>query len=107
MLRVFLAEEFVRYRGSNGMRIHHCVVRGSLGPGDGTALATANNNLEFAIDLNDMRRGLMGYLDQFQKENAEVTFAEKPLKLTRLRVVALVQDDATQEVLQAVQAEVK
>ena len=37
---------------------------------------------------------------------APVTLAPV-IKLTRLRVVALVQDDATQEVLQAVQAEVK
>jgi len=106
-LRVFITEEFVRYRGSNGLRFHHSVVRGALGPADGTALAAPSSNHSFTIELGELRKSLTAYLEQYRKENPEVTFVEKPLKLARLRVVAFVQDDATQEVLQVGQAEVK
>jgi hypothetical protein len=106
-LRVFVTEGFVRYRGSNGLRFHHSVVRGALGPADGTILAAASSNHSFAIELGELRKSLTAYLEQYRKENPEVIFIEKPLKLARLRVVAFVQDDATQEVLQVSQAEVK
>jgi thiol-disulfide isomerase/thioredoxin len=106
-LRVMLAEEFVRYRGGNGLRFHHFVTRGVLGPGDGTALPVASSNHSFTIDLAELRKSLTAYLEKFHKENPGVIFVEKPLKLARLRIVAFVQDDTSQEVLQVRQVEVK
>jgi hypothetical protein len=106
-LRVQLVEDFVRYRGSNGMRFHHCVVRGTIGPGDGATLDAASSVHPFTLNLGQARNELNAYLDKHHKENPEVVFVEKPLKLARLRIVAFVQDDATQEVLQAGQVEIK
>lgn len=106
-LRVLLVEEFVRYRGGNGIRFHHNVVRGAIGPEDGTALTTASSTHSFSVGLGELRKSLEAYHDRFAKENPDVVFVEKPLKLSRLRVVAFVQNDETQEVLQAVQVEVR
>jgi hypothetical protein len=106
-LRVFLVEEFVRYRGGNGIRFHNSVVRGVMGPAEGTVLAAANSTHSLSANLAEIRQGLAAYLARFSKDNPEVSFFEKPLKLSRLRIVAFVQNDDTQEVLQAVQAEVK
>ena len=60
-----------------------------------------------SFNLEELRSSLGKYLDNFQKENEGLTFRDRPLGLNKLVVVAFVQDDATQEVLQAVQAEVK
>jgi hypothetical protein len=108
-LRLALAEETVRYRGGNGIRYHHCVVRGFIGPAEGFALAQRSGEHRAGLNLADLRSALNGYLDKFlkEKENEGVTFAERPLNLRSLHVVAFVQDDATQEVLQAQRAEVK
>jgi hypothetical protein len=106
-LRLALAEETVRYRGGNGIRYHHCVVRGFAGPAEGFALPQASAEQTATVDLDALRAALNAYLDQFQKDNDGVTFPDRPLNLRNLRVVAFVQDDATQEVLQAAQVEVK
>jgi hypothetical protein len=106
-LRVFLVEEFVRYRGGNGIRFHYSVVRGVIGPAEGTVLAAANSTHSWSANLAEIRQGLAAYLDRFTKDHPEVSFFEKPLKLSRLRVVAFVQNDDTRDVHQAVQAEVK
>jgi hypothetical protein len=105
-LRAMLVEDFVRYRGGNGVRVHHAVVRAALGPDDGVPLEAANSEHEFLIDLGTVRQALTAHLDQFQKEN-DFLFVDRPLKLSRLRVAAFVQDDGAQEVRQAVQAPVK
>src|SRR5205085_6147296 len=106
-LRMALVESVVRYRGGNGIAYHHCVVRGFFGSPEGVALPGAAAGQEFTLNLESLRQQLAGHLDQFQKANEGVTFAERPLRLKELRVVAFVQDDATHEVIQAVQAEVK
>jgi hypothetical protein len=103
-LRVLLVEEFIRYRGSNGIHFHHHVVRGTVGPGDGTPLTVASSVHPFQLDLAALRKDLLANLEKYQKENPDVIFVEKPLKLARLRVVAFIQDDDKQEVLQAVMA---
>jgi hypothetical protein len=106
-LRVLLVEEFIRYRGSNGIRFHHHVVRGAIGPGDGTPLTAVSSVHPFQLDLAALRKDLLANLDKYQKENPDVIFVEKPLKLARLRVVAFIQNDDKQEVLQAGQVDVK
>jgi len=60
-----------------------------------------------SVNLGELRASLSGYLDQYLKANEGVTFADRPLGLRGLHVVAFVQDDATQEVLQAERVEVK
>jgi hypothetical protein len=46
-------------------------------------------------------------LEKFQKDYDEIPNAERLLSLTKLFVVALIQDDGTREVVQAGQAEIK
>jgi hypothetical protein len=106
-LRLALAEETVRYQGGNGVRYHHCVVRGFIGSADGFALTQVNSEHQASMNLEELRAALVAYLDKFLKDNEGVSFADRPLGLRNLRVVAFVQDDASQEVLQAARAEVK
>ena len=57
------------------------------------------------MKLSELAKGLRNYLDASAKENP-FPDDERPLALKRLKVVAFIQDDATKEVLQAVQADV-
>src|SRR5262249_56843305 len=52
-----------------------------------------------------LRKSLAKYLDDFAKEN-DAQFPERPMGFKNFRVAAFVQNDATKEVLQAVQVAV-
>jgi hypothetical protein len=106
-LRVVLAEEVVRYPGGNGIRYHHHVVRAFAGDPDGFVLKQASSEHKADVNLARVRGDLNAYLDKFQKENDGLTFRDRPVGLNKLVVVAFVQDDATQEVLHAVQTVVR
>jgi hypothetical protein len=101
-LRLALVEDWARYTGSNSLRYHHHVVRALPGGPDGFALGAKNGKHTVTIDLEEVRRDLNKYLDA-----GEYPPDRRPLDLRRLHVVAFVQNDATQEVLQAVRVEVK
>ena len=60
-----------------------------------------------SVNLDELRGTLNAYLDKYQKDNEGVVFSDRPLGLRKLRVVAFVQDDAIQDVLQSAQVEVK
>ena len=105
--RVFLAEDVVRYRGGNGVRYHHAVVRSALSPETGFPLRQATTEHSVELNLGDLRKSLAADLEKFQKENEEVPNGERLLSLKKLFVVALIQDDGTREVVQAGQAEIK
>ena len=105
-LRVVLAEETARYSGSNGIKYHHSVVRSYPGGVGGKAVAKTGAELTASVKLSELRTGLNEYLDKFTQENPGVTFADRPLALKKLKVIAFVQDDDTHEVLQAGQVEV-
>jgi hypothetical protein len=79
-LRLALAETTVRYAGSNGVRYHQSVVRGFAGSPDGLPLPKSTAEHEVIVDVAALRTFL---------------------------VVAFIQDDATHDVLQAAQVEVK
>jgi hypothetical protein len=106
-LRLVLAEDVVRYRGGNGVRYHHAVARGFAGPDQGYALRLATVEQSADVNLADLRKTLNQALDVYQRERPGLVIEDRPLVLNRLRVVAFVQDDATREVLQAAQAEVR
>jgi hypothetical protein len=105
-LRCVLVEDKVGYAGPNKVAEHHHVVRAFPGGVDGEKLAPGTPlRKSLSVDLDELRKGLRTYLDGVAQENP-FPGKERPLDLKDLRVVAFVQNDATGEVLQAVQADV-
>ncbi len=100
-LRIALTENWVRYKGSNGLQYHHHVVRALPGGAKGVVLKQKDLDHKVTIDLGDLRKSLNKYLDEDYPQGP------RPMRLRDLSVVAFVQDDATAEVLQAVTVPVK
>ena len=98
-LRLVLIEDEIKYVGGNGLRFHHHVVRGMLGTVDGVAVKTlAGGKYEVKGNLKDVREKLTKYLADYEGGFPSV---ERPLDLKGLKLVALVQDDASGAILQA------
>ncbi len=92
-LRFALAEDRVRYTGGNGLRYHHAVVRAMPGGAKGFPLPKASAEQTVTVKLDEL----------------QATIAKSdgpPLGTKGLKVVAFVQNDETNEVLQAVQVDV-
>jgi hypothetical protein len=105
-LRLLLVEELVRYAGSNKIRMHHHVVRAMPGGADGQAITEKDSQVKASVVVPELRKTLTGYLDDFVATRGPLPRAIRPMEMHDLRVVAFVQDDATQEILQAVEVEV-
>jgi hypothetical protein len=104
-LRVLLVEDVVRYQGSGGHRLHHHVVRAVLAD-EKTKLPKGDATpRKFTVSLAELRKKLAENLEKVHKEDP-FPDDERPLELKRLKVVALVQDEGSNEVLHAVQADV-
>lgn len=106
-LRILLAEETVRYAGSNKIRLHHNVVRAFPGGVAGTALKDAASRHQASINLGELRSSLTKYLDDYEANVRAFANPARPMAMTNLRVIAFVQDDNTREILQAVQVAVE
>lgn len=106
MLRFALAEERVRYTGSNGIRYHHMVVRSMPGGVKGFPLPKKTAEQVVSFDPEQLRKELTRYLDDFAKNEGPFPRPDRPLALKNLKLVAFVQNDATKEVLQAIQVDV-
>ncbi|HEY7426135.1 MAG TPA: hypothetical protein VH682_18030 [Gemmataceae bacterium] len=105
-LRVVLVEEQIAYTGGNKLAEHHHVVRAFAGGVEGEKVAKGKPLTKtLTVDLDTVRKGLREYLDKTDKDTP-FPKKDRPLDLKNLRVVAFVQNDATREVLQAVQVEV-
>lgn len=100
-LRFALVETWVRYPGSNGLSYHYHVVRAMLGGAKGLPVKVGQEE-KVMVDLDTLRKTASKHLD-----NYAVLEGIRPFSYRELRVVAFVQDDATQEVLQAVEVAVK
>jgi len=105
MLRFVLIEDTIRYAGGNGIRYHHHVVRALPGGAKGFALTKATHEQSVTIKTAELRETISKYLQNFAKEEAEFPKPDRPLDLKNLKLVALIQDDATKEILQATQIE--
>jgi hypothetical protein len=108
-LRLIVVEETVKYAGSNGVRFHHQVVRAMPGGAGGVAVKDKAFKHTARVDLGEVRNGLAKYLDEYVAENPNRPFArpDRPMALKDLRVVALVQNDRTGEIFQALQMDVQ
>lgn len=100
-LRLALVEDWVRYKGSNGLQYHHRIVRALPGGAKGVAVTEKSMDHKANVDLADLRTALHKYLDE------DYTDGPRPMRLRNLSVVAFVQNDVTLEVLQAVNVAVK
>jgi hypothetical protein len=105
-LRLVLIEDVVRYPGRNQQRFHHHVVRAMPGGAKGFELKEASHEQEAKVNLADLRKTLIAYLDKADR-NLPFLTEDRPLDLKNLKVVAFIQNDKTKEVLQAVQADLQ
>ena len=107
VLRLVLVEDTVKYVGGNGLRFHHHVVRSLLGTQKGVKIADLKDG-KFAAthDLKALRTDLTKYLDDFAAKGRAFPYPERPLDFKKLKVVALVQNDETGEIVQAAQFDV-
>jgi hypothetical protein len=105
-LRLLLVEETVRYTGGNKLRLHHQVVRALPGGAAGVAVTEAKLQHTATVDLAELRKQLTTYLDDYAANKQAFPNTDRPMRFDHLRVIALLQDDATGEILQAAQAEV-
>jgi hypothetical protein len=106
-LRFVLAEEKVRYAGASGVRYHQMVVRGMPGGAKGFPLTKKAAEQTVTVNPAEVREKLNKYLDEFAKTEGEFPRPDRPLALTVLKLVAMIQNDATGEVLQAAQVDLK
>jgi hypothetical protein len=106
-LRFVLVEDHVRYPGGNGQRYHHMVARSFPGGAKGQAMTKKSGDYTAKVNLDELRGKLNEYLDEFASTETEFPRPERPLSFKGLRVIAFIQDDAGNDVLQAAQAEVK
>jgi hypothetical protein len=104
-LRVLVVEETVRYVGSNRVRFHHHVVRAMPGGADGVAITGKTFKHATNTDLGEVRKALTKYLDDFAA-NRPFPKADRPMEMKDLKVIALVQNDKTKEIVQAAQFDV-
>jgi hypothetical protein len=105
-LRLVLVEETIHYVGSNKLRFHHHVVRALPGGVEGFALKEANSQHSATVNLDELRAKLIKYLDTYAKEERAFPDSDRPLDLKHLKVVGLVQNDATKEIVQVMEIDV-
>jgi hypothetical protein len=86
--------------------MHHHVVRAMPGGVDGMALKEKGGTMTAEVNLAELRKKLKDYLEEFEKGGREFPNPDRPLAFKNLRVIAMVQDDGSKEILQAVQMEV-
>jgi hypothetical protein len=107
-LRMALVEETVKFVGGNKLRFHHQVVRAMPGTPAGVAVTEATQSWNGSIDLTDLRRQFVTYLDDFAANKRAFPREARPMTMDHMRLVAFIQDDASnnKEILQAVQVDV-
>jgi hypothetical protein len=101
-LRLVLVEDWVRFKGANGLQYHHRVVRALPGGAKGFTLKAKDSEHKATVELGDLRTKLNKYLDEDYGPGGA-----RPMRLRNLHVVALVQNDETTEVLNAVDVAVR
>jgi hypothetical protein len=105
-LRLLLVEQMVRYVGGNRLRFHHNVVRSMVGGANGFPLQDKDGEHTATVDLDVLRQSLNRYLEDYNRNRQPFPNSDRPLDLANLRLIALVQDDATREIVQAAEFEI-
>lgn len=105
-LRLALVEEQVAYKGGNGITAHNNVVRALPGGDAGYSLTEKGVTKKITLDIDDLIKKHKAYLDKYA-EDRPFPNKERPLELKKLKVVAFLQNEKTDEVLQTAVVEVK
>jgi hypothetical protein len=108
-LRFVVVEDVVHFVGRNKQREHHHVVRGFIGKPDGFEVKRARDSQAVMMSVTDLKKTLGDYLEGYtDKFSMAKPFQgkESPLELKHLKVIALIQDDDSKEILQAAQVDV-
>jgi hypothetical protein len=105
-LRLLVVEENVKYVGGNNLRFHHQVVRAMPDGAEGVAIKDKTFKHTATADLADVRKSLTKYLDDYAN-NRPFPKPARPMDMKAVRVIALVQNDKTKEIVQALQIEVE
>jgi hypothetical protein len=100
-VRLLVVEETVRYVGSNQLRFHHHVVRAMPGGADGVAVKDKAFKHTATADVGNIRTALTKYLDGYAANTRPFPKPDRPMDMKHLKVIALVQNDKTKEIVQA------
>lgn len=104
-LRLLVVEDSIKYVGGNKVRFHHQVVRAMPGGVEGIAIREASLKHTATVDIAAIRKDLTSYLDKFAVKDPFPYPKIRPMEMKDLKVIALIQNDETGEILQAVQFE--
>jgi hypothetical protein len=105
-LRLVVVEDIVKFVGGNGVRFHHQVVRAMPGGVAGVAVNGKEIRHTAQADISDIRGGLDKYLTGYA-EDRPFPQPGRPMEMKHLKVIALVQNEKTLEIVQATQIEVE
>ena len=106
LLRLILVENSVRYQGRNGQRIHHQVVRYFLGDPKGIAISNSKGSQEISVNTSIIKSELETFLELSNKRRPFLD-DERPLELSNLSVIGLLQHIETKEIVQAAKVPLK
>lgn len=106
-LRFILAEDRIRYAGGNGLRYHHLVARAIPGGIKGFPITKKSGEQTATVNLETVRTELTKFYDEVTGGDPDTQRPDRLLTLGNVRVVAVIQDDESNDVLQAAQVEVK
>lgn len=104
-VHLLLVEDNIRYIGGNNLRFHHHVVRATVG----NAVEVKDGALKHSatVELSKVKEAQKKYWTDFESAGRAFPNADRPIDLKGLKVVALVQNDKTGEILTATQVDVK
>ena len=105
-LRLVLTEETIQYAGGNKLRFHHHVVRAMPGGVEGFELKADKSQHSATVNLDELRVNLIKYLDGYAQQTQTFPYPERPLDLKHLKVVGLIQDDTSKEILNVLQVDI-
>lgn len=106
-LRLIVVEDNVRHVGLNGIRFHHHVARSLLGTGKGIVVKDLKDGkYTLTQSVKALQADLNKYLDEYDAKQPFPGGLNRLLALKGLKVIAIIQDDATGEILQAIQFEI-
>ncbi len=105
-LRFVLAEERIRWPALNGTKFHQMVVRSFPGGTKGFPLTKPTAEQTVTINLAEIKAALAKTLGELSAEGEPLPVA-KLAALKNLRLIAFVQNDATNEILTAADVELK